>query len=172
MAKAPIANAPSASAPRVAAPIAERPMASWGILAGFVMGNLALSSSEIGRKGQETNAISRYNKTARGNVYTQFCSWSFCSCDLSLKWWARLGNSGGLQAVRPRPGPSHPLVSHRTERKLSQEDMISYGFSVRHWQMIEAGRPSTLFTLLRICEAFGIQPEQLVAGLFRKRKKE
>ena len=79
-----------------------------GILAGFVMGNLALSSSEIGRKGQETNAISRYNKTARGNVYTQFCSWSFCSCDLSLKWWARLGNSGGLQAVRPRPGPSHP----------------------------------------------------------------
>lgn len=60
----------------------------------------------------------------------------------------------------------------RTERKLSQEDMISYGFSVRHWQMIEAGRPSTLFTLLRICEAFGIQPEQLVAGLFRKRKKE
>lgn len=50
--------------------------------------------------------------------------------------------------------------------------MISYGFSVRHWQMIEAGRPSTLFTLLRICEAFGIQPEQLMSGLFRKRKKE
>ena len=39
-------------------------------------------------------------------------------------------------------------------------------------QMIEAGRPSTLFTLLRICEAFDVQPEQLVAGLFRKRKKE
>jgi len=38
--------------------------------------------------------------------------------------------------------------------------------------MIEAGRPSTRFTLLRICEAFDIQPEQLVAGLFRKRKKE
>jgi len=42
--------------------------------------------------------------------------------------------------------------------------MISYGFSIRHWQMIEAGRPSTLFTLLRICEAFDVQPEQLVAG--------
>jgi len=34
--------------------------------------------------------------------------------------------------------------------------MISYGFSVRHWQMIEAGRPTTLFALLRICEAFDI----------------
>jgi DNA-binding Xre family transcriptional regulator len=38
--------------------------------------------------------------------------------------------------------------------------------------MIEAGRPSTLITLLRICDAFEIQPEQLVEGLFRKRKKE
>jgi transcriptional regulator with XRE-family HTH domain len=69
----------------------------------------------------------------------------------------------------------HRIRSYRTERKLSQEDMISYGFSVRHWQMIEAGRPTTLFTLLRICDAFEIQPEQLVAGLgqhFRKRKKE
>ncbi len=57
------------------------------------------------------------------------------------------------------------------ERELSQEDMISYGFSVRHWQMIEAGRPSTLFTLLRICEAFDIQPEQLVAGLSASARK-
>jgi DNA-binding Xre family transcriptional regulator len=53
--------------------------------------------------------------------------------------------------------------------------MISYGFSARHWQMIEAGRPITLFTLLRICEAFAIPPEELVAGLarhLRKRKKD
>jgi transcriptional regulator with XRE-family HTH domain len=64
------------------------------------------------------------------------------------------------------------IRSYRMERYLTQEDMISYGFSVRHWQMIEAGRPTTLFTLLRICEAFDIQPEQIVAGLFRKRKKE
>ena len=51
--------------------------------------------------------------------------------------------------------------------------MISYGFSLRHWQMIEAGRPTTVFTLLRVCEAFDIVPEQLVAGLahhLRKRK--
>ena len=59
----------------------------------------------------------------------------------------------------------HRVRSYRTERKLSQEDMISYGFSVRHWQMIEAGRPSTLFTLLRICEAFEVLPEKLLAGL-------
>ena len=67
----------------------------------------------------------------------------------------------------------HRIRSHRTERKLSQEDMISYGFSIRHWQMIEAGRPMTVFTLLRVCEAFEISPEQLVAGLayhLRKRR--
>lgn len=29
----------------------------------------------------------------------------------------------------------------------SQEDMISYGFSARHWQQIEAGRPNTGSTL-------------------------
>jgi hypothetical protein len=52
--------------------------------------------------------------------------------------------------------------------------MISYGFSVRHWQMIEAGRPITLFTLLRVCETFDVAPEKLVEGLadhLRKRKK-
>ena len=60
-------------------------------------------------------------------------------------------------------------------RELTQEDMISYGFSVRHWQMIEAGRPMTMFTLLRVCEAFNVPLEQLVRGLAHhlgKRKKE
>jgi hypothetical protein len=53
--------------------------------------------------------------------------------------------------------------------------MISYGFSVRHWQMMEAGRPITVFTLLRVCDAFHVPLEQLVGGLgqhLRKRKKE
>ena len=52
--------------------------------------------------------------------------------------------------------------------------MISYGFSVRHWQMIEVGRPMTVFTLLRVCDAFEVPLENLVAGLTspRKRKKE
>ena len=68
----------------------------------------------------------------------------------------------------------HRIRSYRTDHKLSQEDMISYGFSVRHWQMIESGRPITVFTLLRVCEAFEVQPEQLIAGLghhLRKRRK-
>jgi len=61
----------------------------------------------------------------------------------------------------------------RLARKLSQEDMISYGFSVRHWQMMEAGRPITVFTLLRVCDAFDIPVEQLVASVahhLRKKK--
>jgi transcriptional regulator with XRE-family HTH domain len=69
----------------------------------------------------------------------------------------------------------HRIRSYRTARKLTQEDMISYGFSVRHWQMIEAGRPITVFTMLRVCEAFSIAPEELVAGLshhLRKRRTE
>ena len=58
------------------------------------------------------------------------------------------------------------------ERKLSQEDMYSHGFSVRHWQMIEAGRPLTMFTMLRICEAFNVQPDQLIAGLGQYLRKQ
>lgn len=34
--------------------------------------------------------------------------------------------------------------------------------------MIEAGRPFTLFTLLRISEALGVLPEQVLAGLFHQ----
>ena len=52
---------------------------------------------------------------------------------------------------------------------------MSYGFSVRHWQMMEAGRPITVFTLLRVCEAFDIPVEQMVASAahyLRKHKKE
>ena len=54
-------------------------------------------------------------------------------------------------------------------RKLghSQEDMISFGFSARHWQQIEAGRPITVSTLLRICDVFKISAERLVHGLDR-----
>ena len=47
----------------------------------------------------------------------------------------------------------------------SQEDMISFGFSARHWQQIEAGRPITVKTLLRIAQAFKIRLDRLVRGL-------
>lgn len=55
----------------------------------------------------------------------------------------------------------------RKRRRLSQEDMISFGFSARHWQQIEAGRPITVKTLLRICEAFDVPIVRLVRGLDR-----
>jgi hypothetical protein len=50
--------------------------------------------------------------------------------------------------------------------------MISFGFSVRHWQMMEAGRPITMFTLLRVCEAFDIPVEKLVASVAHHLRKD
>lgn len=52
-------------------------------------------------------------------------------------------------------------------RGHSQEDMISYGFSARHWQQIEAGRPITVSTLLRVCAVFKVSINSLVRGLDR-----
>jgi transcriptional regulator with XRE-family HTH domain len=53
----------------------------------------------------------------------------------------------------------------RKARRLSQEDMISFGFSARHWQQIEAGRPITVTTLIRIFEVFHLPASRLVHGL-------
>jgi len=53
----------------------------------------------------------------------------------------------------------------RKKRRYSQEDMLSFGFSTRHWQQVEAGRPITVATLLRICEAFETPIAKLVRGL-------
>jgi len=62
------------------------------------------------------------------------------------------------------------IRSYRTDRGLSQEAMVRHGFSLRHWQMIESGRPITVFTLLRISDTFGLAPEELVAGLTGSKK--
>jgi hypothetical protein len=43
--------------------------------------------------------------------------------------------------------------------------MISFGFSARHWQQIEAGRPITVTTLLRVCEVLKVRIESMVRGL-------
>ncbi len=59
----------------------------------------------------------------------------------------------------------------RQKAGLTQEDMISKGFSARHWQQIEAGRPITVRTLLRICHTSRIPMEKLVKGLDRGTKK-
>lgn len=53
----------------------------------------------------------------------------------------------------------------RKKRGYSQEDMLSFGFSTRHWQQVEAGRPITVTTLLRICEVFELPMSKLVRGL-------
>jgi transcriptional regulator with XRE-family HTH domain len=53
----------------------------------------------------------------------------------------------------------------RLKNGYSQEDMISFGFSARHWQQIEAGRPITATTLLRICDTFHGSIDRLVRGL-------
>jgi len=55
----------------------------------------------------------------------------------------------------------------RVKSGYSQEDMIGRGFSARHWQQVEAGRPITVTTLLRICDTFHITPERLLRGLYR-----
>lgn len=53
----------------------------------------------------------------------------------------------------------------RKKRGFTQEDMLSFGFSTRHWQQMEAGRPITVTTLLRICEVFELSMAKLVQGL-------
>jgi hypothetical protein len=53
----------------------------------------------------------------------------------------------------------------RKRRGYSQEDMISFGYTVRYWQRIEAGKPITLRTLLRICGILGTTAEAVVRGL-------
>ena len=53
----------------------------------------------------------------------------------------------------------------REKAGYSQGDMTSFGFSTRHWQQIEAGRPITTTTLLRICRVFKIKSDDLLRGL-------
>jgi DNA-binding Xre family transcriptional regulator len=43
--------------------------------------------------------------------------------------------------------------------------MISFGYTVRYWQRIEAGKPITLRTLLRICRILSTSVESVVRGL-------
>ncbi len=59
------------------------------------------------------------------------------------------------------------LKAMRRKAGYSQEDMLSFGFSTRHWQQVEAGRPVTLTTVLRACDVFGVTPEALLKGLYK-----
>jgi transcriptional regulator with XRE-family HTH domain len=57
------------------------------------------------------------------------------------------------------------VKQYRRRRGFSQEDMISFGFSARHWQQIEAGRPITVTTLLRVCDVLKVPIAGMVRGL-------
>jgi transcriptional regulator with XRE-family HTH domain len=61
----------------------------------------------------------------------------------------------------------------RQQQNFSQEDMILFGFSGKHWQQLEAGRPITVTTLLRACEALGVPIADVVKdldkGIYEKR---
>jgi transcriptional regulator with XRE-family HTH domain len=62
------------------------------------------------------------------------------------------GLGARIKALRERAG-------------FSQEDMITHGYSVRYWQKVEAGKPITLRTLLRICRLFSTPMCDVVRGL-------
>jgi len=53
----------------------------------------------------------------------------------------------------------------RQKAGYRQADMISFGFSMRHWQQIEAGRSISVTTAIRISEVFNIKLSDLVRGL-------
>jgi transcriptional regulator with XRE-family HTH domain len=55
--------------------------------------------------------------------------------------------------------------SIREKRHYTQEDMMEFGFSARHWQQIERGRPITMKTLLRITIALDVPLAKLVRDL-------
>jgi len=48
---------------------------------------------------------------------------------------------------------------------MTLDDLISYGFSARHWQMIEKGRRINVTTILRICAVFQLSLAKLVHPL-------
>ena len=61
----------------------------------------------------------------------------------------------------------------RERAGMVQEDVLEYGFSVRHYQQLEAGRPHSLTTLLRLADMFRVDPAELLQGVHgygRKKK--
>lgn len=58
----------------------------------------------------------------------------------------------------------------RLRRKMVQEDVIGHGFSVRHYQQLESGRPHSLKTFFRLAEMFEENPEKLIKGILHVRR--
>ena len=88
---------------------------------------------------------------------TLICSWCICSYHHRPKNVANQGQFFSALGTRVR--------ELRKKRGYSQEDMLTFGFSTRHWQQVEARCPITVTTLLRICEVFTVPMSTLVRGL-------
>lgn len=50
----------------------------------------------------------------------------------------------------------------RLERQMTQEDMMDHGFSLRHYQHIEAGSPITTTTIWKLARAFDVTPRMIL----------
>ncbi len=50
----------------------------------------------------------------------------------------------------------------REARGFTQEDMMDHGFSLRHYQRIEAGRSVTLRTIWKLAKAFDVNARDLL----------
>jgi DNA-binding XRE family transcriptional regulator len=94
--------------------------------------------------------VPRHKYTVFNSVRKPYKTLMAKDTEAEKKFFAALGLR--IQAARKRAG-------------YSQEDMISFGYGVRHWQRIEAGKPITLRTLLRICRILGTTMEAVVRGL-------
>jgi transcriptional regulator with XRE-family HTH domain len=55
--------------------------------------------------------------------------------------------------------------ARRRGLKMVQEQVLDHGFSVRHYQQLEAGRPHGLTTLFRLAELFQVHPAKLIDGI-------
>lgn len=53
----------------------------------------------------------------------------------------------------------------RLKRGMTQEDMMQFGFSTRHYQRIEQGLAINMTTALKIAKAFGVKLSNLIKGL-------
>jgi len=53
----------------------------------------------------------------------------------------------------------------RHQLDMVQEDVLDHGFSVRHYQQLESGRPHSLQTFFRLSKMFKVDPEELIKGL-------
>jgi DNA-binding XRE family transcriptional regulator len=84
------------------------------------------------------------------------CSWCF--------WSGKSKSRGVVDHAKFFKALGQRVKALRKRWGYSQEDMIAFGFSARHWQQIEAGRPITMRTLLRICDAFKVRIAVVVRG--------